>query len=245
MPNSNHETRTLAAAEFRVVTSDDGSRTLSGLIPYNSLSADLGGWNEMIAPGAFSTALEPTADVVCLRDHDASILLGRTKSKTLVLSDSDEGLRFSCSLPKTTQASDLAESVDRGDLDANSFGFICVEDKWLADKSGNMLRTLVSVELLEISPCSFPAYPASQVAVRNLPPSAPTELRSKLTKSETRTNDNGCDCDCDSCVANDCMKCSNEDCTDPDCTANQRSRSLPESEVHKLHMRLALAQAGK
>jgi HK97 family phage prohead protease len=139
MAKREQEIRTLATREFRVATSEDGTRTLSGIIPYNSLSVDLGGFTELIAPGAFAGVLGPDADILCLRDHKPELLMGRTKSKTLSLSDSVDGLRFTCKLPKTTQASDLAESVDRGDLDATSFGFYTLDDKWAADAAGNVV----------------------------------------------------------------------------------------------------------
>jgi HK97 family phage prohead protease len=228
------EVRTLKTTEFRIATAEDGSRTLSGLIPYNAPSCDLGGFTELIAPGAFSGALEAGADVLCLRDHDVSILLGRTKSKTLSLTDSPEGLRFTCNLPKTTQATDLAESVDRGDLDANSFGFCTVDDKWLADAAGNVVRTLLSVELYEISPCSFPAYPTSQVSVR----SCPVELRSKLS---TRAADPECECDCPECTDGDCANCSNADCVDEVCTCSENRSIKRADENRKLAIRVGFA----
>jgi hypothetical protein len=227
------EIRTLKTTEFRIATAEDGSRTLSGLIPYNSPSCDLGGFTELIAPSAFAGAVAAGADVLCLRDHDVSILLGRTKSKTLSLTDSPEGLRFTCKLPRTTQATDLAASVDRGDLDANSFGFVTLEDKWLADAAGSVVRTLISVELFEISPCSFPAYPSSQVSVR----SCPVELRSKLNKRDA--SDESCGCDCTQCAAGDCGICSDGDCDDEYCSCpqskEQRSKTPEADAAISLH----------
>lgn len=240
--SNKQEVRSLRTTELRVQSDASGAQTLSGIIRYNSLSYDLGGWQELIAPGAFAQALAPDADVLCLRDHDASVLLGRTKSKTLTLTDSDEGLRFSCSLPNTTQARDLAESISRGDLDANSFGFITLEDKWTADESGTVLRTLIAVELMEISPCSFPAYPQSSVSVRQLPDSLPVELRSRVEKrdddDDAEPNDNGCQCDCSECRDNDCEDCSDAECTDPDC---EQERSRRNNDANKLlAIRIAL-----
>ena len=175
MPHKQQEIRSFAGGELRVMKDARGERTIQGLIPYNTASADLGGFTEVIAPGAFASALEPGADVLCLRDHDQKILLGRTKSRTLTLHDSPEGLRFSVNLPNTTQAADLIESVERGDLDANSFGFLCERDRWTGG-AGTAVRTLQQVTLFEISPCSFPAYSASSVALRSCPP----EIRSGL-----------------------------------------------------------------
>jgi uncharacterized protein len=220
------EVRTVQANELRITRADDGSKMLSALIPYNSDSVDLGGFTETIAPGAFKAALGADADVLCLRDHDSSILLGRTKSKTLSLEDSPNGLRYKCKLPNTTQASDLAESVDRGDLDATSFGFQTISDTWLEDKAtGTVRRTLNEVELFEVSPCSFPAYPSSSVSFR----SCPLELRSRLTTKRGDDNDDGtdmeCECECSQCAGGDCGICSNEACDDEACRCQYSSRS--------------------
>ena len=178
------EIRAIRGAEIRAVQDSAGNRSLEGMIPYSSRSVDLGGFVEEILPGAFAGALRAGADVLCLRDHKQELLMGRTTSGTLSLSDSTEGLRWKVQLPKTQQAEDLAESVARGDLDTNSFGFICNPggDKW-AREGGTSVRTLSSVELLEISPCSFAAYPASTAALRSCPP----ELRTSIhVKSEKR-----------------------------------------------------------
>ena len=210
----NHVEQRSVSTELRTATTEDGSRTVTGLIPYNSPSVDLGGFTELLAPGCFSAALEGTADVLALRDHDAKLLLGRTKSKTLTLTDSPEGLRYSIKLPKTTAAADLAESIDRGDLDSTSFGFVAIEDKW-AVSGENVIRTLLSVELLECSPCSFPAYPASAVSVR----SCPAEIR---TRMQRRDSDISCTCPCTECVDGDCTNCSDIgcECDGCDCTDN-------------------------
>jgi HK97 family phage prohead protease len=207
-------------AQMRVAKFEDGTRTITGLIPYNSESVDLGGFVEVIAPGAFAGALQPDSDVLALRDHDSKLLLGRTKSGTLALSDASDALRYSVRLPNTTAANDLAESVDRGDLDATSFGFVTLEDKWLV-VDDKVVRTLLSVELMEVSPCSFPAYPDSVVAVR----SCPAEIRSRIEKRDAVDGDGpdqdspeedsvGCPCDCAACITGDCTGC-----TDPDCDA--------------------------
>jgi phage head maturation protease len=89
---------------------------------------------------------------------------------------------------------ELAESIDRLDLTGVSFGFTPNADVRTSDEQG-VLRTLISVNLLELSPCSFPAYRASSVSIR----SCPVELRAKL-KLAKRTNADGCDCECPECL---------------------------------------------
>jgi HK97 family phage prohead protease len=235
------ELRYQAAKELRVQTSPDGSRTISGSILYNQPSQDLGGFTEILSPGVFNGSLD--GDILCLRDHSATLLMGRTKSKTLVLTDDAVGLRFRCTLPDTSQANDLAASIERGDLDGVSFGFRTIEDAWTSDGDGNIIRTLLKVTLFEISPCSFPAYPSSTVSVRSCPP----QLRDKL-KTTNRSNEDGCDCDCSSCVGDDCEGCTMQDCDDEECAANgcpyqdDEDRSVSQSEWLKMHMRLELAR---
>jgi HK97 family phage prohead protease len=228
------EQRTLPV-ELRIATLENGTRTLSALIPYNSPSVDLGGFTERIAPGAFASALQSTSDVLCLRDHDSSQLMGRTKSGTLSLEDSPTGLRYTCKLPNTTQANDLIESVNRGDLDTTSFGFRTNDDSW-EQRNGETIRTLLNVELHEVSPCSFAAYPATSVSLR----SCPVEIRSLIEKRDdseddpdTMPNSNGCSCGCDECQAGDCMDCSDQDCTDDDCLKNQATRSIIEGDANR------------
>ena len=243
-----NEIRYTAARELRVQTATDGTRTISGTIPYNSRSCDLGSFTEIIAPGAFASALAPGADVLCLRDHDQKLLMGRSTSSTLVLVDSPAGLTFRCVLPKTQSAMELAESIDRQDLTGVSFGFTTNADVWTSDEQGNVLRTLVSVNLAEISPCSFPAYTASSVSIR----SCPVELRAKL-KLAKRTNADGCDCDCPECEDGNCDQCSDQDCDDPNCAENgcpsqdgsEDRNFVPEDEDLARYMRLQLALRSK
>jgi|GEM_PF-6833979 len=236
------ELRYQVARELRVQTSSDGSRTISGAIFYNVPSDDLGGFKEILAPGVFSDSVN--GDVLCLRDHDQSILLGRTKAKTLTLTDAADALRFVCKLPDTTQANDLAESIARKDLDSNSFGFRTLKDDWGTDSEGNVIRTLLKVQLFEISPCSFPAYPSSTVSIR----SCPAALRGKLNKRAKRSNSDGCECDCSSCLDDDCENCTDDSCDDEACAENgcpnqdDEDRSVSKSDIRKMHMRLELAR---
>ena len=51
-----------------------------------------------------------------------------------------------------------------------SFGFRCVEDMWSKTQYEDReiyKRTILEVELFEVSPCVFPAYPDSQINCRS------------------------------------------------------------------------------
>lgn len=174
------EIRSAPIREVRVATSDDGTHSVSGYaIVYNSQSVDLGGFAEIVAPGSLTRTLKDSPDVLCLRDHKQELLLGRTTAGTLTLVEDQMGLNFTCNLPATTTGNDLAESLRRGDIDSCSFGFCVANDTWNQDANGAIIRTLLDVDLFEISVVSFPAYESSSASLR----SAPVEIRSAIEAS--------------------------------------------------------------
>lgn len=135
---------------------------------FNSVSVDFGGWKEVIAPGAFTRTLASGKDIQALVEHDDSKMLARTKSGTLKLSEDDKGLKVDISPANTTWGRDLIEQVKRGDVDSFSFGFIIEADKWEDTADNAQLRTLLDVELFEVSAVSNPAYAgANDLALRN------------------------------------------------------------------------------
>ena len=234
MSKSKSEQLYMPGRELRVLPNADGSRTLTGYgIVYNSPSCDLGGFTEIVAPGAVTESLRQNPNLLFLRDHDNSILLGRAP-KTLTLTDDAVGLRFACALPNTSQAADVAVLVERGDLPGCSFSFRAIEDSWEKKPSGQLVRTLKKISVSELSVVSVPAYPATGVSLRTCPP----ELRS-LLRSMPEGDDEECDCDCPQCLAGDCAECSNPDCEDEDCEhGDDSSRSLS---LATLRLKIAIA----
>ena len=140
-------------------------RTLSGYAAsYNDPTA-IGGFTERIAPGAFTRSLASGRDVLALLDHRADVLLGRTRSGSLKLSEDARGLRFELQLPDTAAARDVIALAERGDLGGMSFGFVATDEHW----DGNT-RELRAVELHEISVVqAWPAYQSTEVNLRNRP----------------------------------------------------------------------------
>ena len=133
---------------------------------FNRDGANLGGFVESVAPGAFAESIRDD-DVIAIANHDPSKVLGRTSAKTLRLREDTTGLRMEVDLPDTTDGRDLAELVGRGDIRGASFGFRTIDDKW-ETKDGEDHRTLLRVELVEVGPTAFPAYPDTSVAMRSL-----------------------------------------------------------------------------
>ena len=124
---------------------------------YNTMSEDLGGFREIIAPGAFDDVLEN--DVRALINHDGNLILARTTSGTLKLSTDEKGLRYEFDMPETSYGKDLAISMKRGDVTQSSFAFTVEDDNW-ETKDGMDVRTITKVKrLFDVSPVTYPAYP--------------------------------------------------------------------------------------
>lgn len=134
---------------------------------FDTPSEPLGGFREIIRRGAFSRAIRE-GDVRALWNHDPRYVLGRTKSGTLFLREDIHGLRVEIDPPDTQWARDFMESIRRGDVDQMSFAFRALQDRWLTDDSG-AVRELLEVDLYDVSPVTFPAYPTTAVAVRSEP----------------------------------------------------------------------------
>lgn len=134
---------------------------------FDKLSENLGGFREIIAPGAFDEVLND--DVRALFNHDPNLILARTKSGTLRLSVDDNGLAYEFTPPNTNTGRDLVESMKRGDVSQSSFAFTVDSDEWSEDQEGRVLRTITKMKrLLDVSPVTYPAYPDATVGMRGL-----------------------------------------------------------------------------
>lgn len=136
---------------------------------FNSLSEDLGGFQERIHKNAFDDVLDN--DVRAFFNHDPNHLLARTSSGTLKLAVDEKGLKYEFSVPDTSSGRDLLVSMERGDISQSSFAFTIEDDSW-DQEDGIDIRTINKVKrLYDVSPVSIPAYPGANdlaVAQRSL-----------------------------------------------------------------------------
>ena len=164
------EERRTFAVQLRAATTA-GKPAIRGIAAmFNSLSEDLGGFREQIAPGAFKSALGGS-DVRALFNHDPNLVLGRSTSGTLRLAETDAGLEFEVDPPDTTYARDLMACMARGDISQCSFGFQVDDggDTWQKDSAGQWTRTIhVVSRLWDVSPVTYPAYAETSCAMRSL-----------------------------------------------------------------------------
>lgn len=149
-------------------------RTVEGYASvFNSMSEDLGGFREIILPGAFSEVLDN--DVRALYNHDSNYLLARTTSGTLELKEDDKGLYYRFEMPNTSYGNDMLELFRRGDLSQSSFGFTVEKDSWRMEE-GQHVRYIERVgSLFDVSPVVFPAYNQASSGLRSAEPNGESE----------------------------------------------------------------------
>ena len=142
--------------ELRAVEGGDGMTFTGYAAVFNSPSEPLP-FIERIAPGAFKRSLKARNDIKLLWNHDTGSVLGSTRAGTLKLEEDNYGLRVTAVLPETTLGKDVRTLVQRGDVNAMSFGFSVPAngDSWNSDGTE---RTLRSVRIHEVSIVAFPAY---------------------------------------------------------------------------------------
>lgn len=163
------ERRHFHAPDLALEVREDGdSPKIQGYAAvFEQMSENLGFFREKIAPGAFRRSITED-DIRALWNHNDAYVLGRNKSGTLVLREDDHGLYIEVDPPDTQWARDAMVSIKRGDVSQMSFGFIVRQDEWDETDPKEPIRTLKDVQLLEVSPVTFAAYPGTAVAARTL-----------------------------------------------------------------------------
>ena len=162
------ETRTTPGT-VEVRAAGDGLGSIGGYaLKWMRYSQNLGGFVEQVGRNAVAKSLADGVDVMARYNHDDNSLLGRTSSGTLTLADDEEGLQYEVRLPDTTVARDLYALTQRGDVHQSSFAFYTMDEEWSLTEQGFPVRTLLSVQLVDVAPVNTPAYLDTSSAVRSL-----------------------------------------------------------------------------
>ena len=165
------ERRTFELDDIEIRSEDGEKPKMKGHAAiFNKLSEDLGGFREQITPGAFARTIK-SADIRALFNHDPNYVLGRNKSGTLVLEEDEKGLAIEIDPPDTSYARDLMVSIERGDITQMSFAFMVHGKKgeeWINEEGKASIRILKDVDLFDVSPVTYPAYPQTDVKVRSV-----------------------------------------------------------------------------
>lgn len=170
------EIRQLKSEKIEIRAAEGSQKkTIGGYaVKYNSPTLMRDRWGdeflEEVSSGAFDKSLQSRSQKA-LWNHDSSKPLGSVSADTLRFNMDMSGLNYDIDLPNNTYGNDAFESVQRGDVDGSSFGFICLNDVWSkVQHEGREVykRSIVEAELFEVSPCTFPAYESSEMSCRSL-----------------------------------------------------------------------------
>lgn len=178
--------------EVRIIGEGEEKKTIGGYaVKYNTPTLMRDRWGdeflEEISAGAFDKSLQ-SRNQKALWNHDASKPLGSVSAGTLRFNSDTTGLNYDVDLPDNSYGNDAFVSVQRGDVDGSSFGFICTDNVWSkVQYEGREIykRSIIEAELIEVSPCTFPAYDSSEMSVRSFE-GFKEELKEKARKEELR-----------------------------------------------------------
>ena len=160
---------------------------------FNERSLDLGGFVEMIAPGAFDGVIE-RSDVKCYLDHNPEkgiLARSRNGKGSLSLVVDEKGLRYEFDAPHTNLGDEVVEGLKRGDYSQSSFAFTVDDEVWTKEADGTYLRTITKIGgLYDVSIVANPAYEGTSVALRSLDAfKAQEEIPAEVKEEEPKTEE--------------------------------------------------------
>jgi len=157
---------------------NSGTPQITGYpVVFNSLSMDMWGFREKVAPGAFKKTLSEQKDKIrALWNHDTGIVMGRMGAN-LELSEDDKGLAMVLSDP--VMSDEQRQMMTRDFVNQMSFGFQAVRDQWEENRDEDTVtRTLLEVRLFEVSVVTFPASEETSASLRAIDKAK--EIRNKF-----------------------------------------------------------------
>src|SRR5262245_59156582 len=151
---------------------------------------------EIVRPGAFAQVIHDREDVRALFNHNASFILGRTASGTLRLTEDARGLAIDIEPPDTALIRELVLApIKRHDITQMSFSF---KPRRSAPEGGERItvrreadriiesRELLSVNIYDVSPATYPAYEGTDVALRGWGAAREIEARERIRAAERK-----------------------------------------------------------
>ena len=153
-------------SDLKARAEDGGAQYIEGYFAVFDQETELWpGYYERIGRQAFDNSLKDN-DIRCLFNHDTGFVLGRTGSGTLELRADAHGLWGRVKLnPADRQALDVYARVERGDISGCSFGFTPVRES-SEDRADGIHYTVEEADTCEVSVCTFPAYPQTEIQAR-------------------------------------------------------------------------------
>ena len=165
--------RRFYATTLEARKSNNGKTTIGGhAAVFNSRSQNLGGFYEVLSPGAFSTALaDPDLECYSLFNHEPSRVLAVNTNGSLRLDQDKSGLSQETDLDGSTgDIRDMAAHVESGRIKRMSFAMQVAPDgdEWDM-KDGDVVRSVNKISVLaDVSPVTYAAYKAANIGMRSL-----------------------------------------------------------------------------
>ena len=181
------ERRTITGTVHARAIGDGMPKEIGGIAAVVNSVTDLGYFEEVITPGAFDYALSREYDIRCLFNHEAELILGRTKADTCkVFVNADGNLEYTW-VPDYENPTHMSvvRSIMRGDITQSSFAFTIKEQTWTdSTKYGTMgKRTITMIdELFDVSPVTYPAYSDTEADARSIIKMRDEELQIKAAE---------------------------------------------------------------
>lgn len=167
------ERRTFTGTVIARSEGENMPKEIGGIAAVINSITDLGYFEEVIEPGAFDNALSKEYDIRCLFNHEAELILGRTKANTCnVFVNADGNLEYTW-VPDYENPTHMSvvRSIMRGDITQSSFAFTIKEQTWSdSTKYGTMGKRTIKVidELFDVSPVTYPAYQDTEADARSV-----------------------------------------------------------------------------
>ena len=124
------------------------------------------GYIEIIERGALDNC--DMRDVCMKYNHeDTTLIMARTRNKSLQLSVDEHGLKVYAELIDTTSNRDIYKSIQAGLLDKMSFAFLVSDANW-DTIDGQDVRRIKGIErLFDVSVVDIPAYDQTEIYARS------------------------------------------------------------------------------
>ena len=167
------ERRTFTGTVIARSEGENMPKEIGGIAAVINSVTDLGYFEEVIERGAFDNALNKEYDIRCLFNHEAELILGRTKANTCnVFVNADGNLEYTW-VPDYENPTHMSvvRSIMRGDITQSSFAFTIKEQKWSdSTKYGTMGKRTITVieDLYDVSPVTYPAYADTEADARSI-----------------------------------------------------------------------------
>ncbi len=158
------------------IASNEGRFIEGYAVVFNVLSADLGGFREIIRPGAINQDLINSSDIIANMNHRDDYMMARLRNGkgNIDLTIDQHGLKFKFECPETAKGEELLQHVKRGEITQCSFAFSLDyldkgSEKWTVNSDGTQVREILKIEkLYDISCVINPAYEATECQARDI-----------------------------------------------------------------------------